>query len=194
MRGSDGEPPASHVSAIPSGVGLTPEDERTFVPSEPRSHDPWSLRGDHVTSEKGALAIILVRMYSISEWADEFLRCCESLPGDQPSMNGSNPPSPKGRGTRHNPANRFETTHHELELDQVEEDDEYLASLGRPRTEYLPDRRAPSSPRTTARMLGSRSASIRIGDVNMAVSTVTRGRPMNSWVTRRVWTSRRRSW
>ena len=55
-------------------------------------------------------------------------------------MNGSNHPLPKGRGAGHNPANRFETTHHELELDQVEEDEEYLASLGRPRTEYLPDR------------------------------------------------------
>ena len=54
-------------------------------------------------------------------------------------MNGSNPPSPKGRGAGHNPANRFEPTHHELELDQVEEDDEYLESLGRPRTEFLPD-------------------------------------------------------
>jgi DNA repair photolyase len=54
-------------------------------------------------------------------------------------MNGSNPPSPKGRGAGHNPANRFETTHHELELDQVEGADDYLESLGRPRTEYLPD-------------------------------------------------------
>ncbi len=54
-------------------------------------------------------------------------------------MNGANPPLPKGRGAGHNPANRFETTHHELELDQVEEDEEYLAALGRPRTQYLPD-------------------------------------------------------
>ena len=41
-------------------------------------------------------------------------------------MKGSNAPLPKGRGAGHNPANRFETTHHELELDQVEEDEEYL--------------------------------------------------------------------
>jgi DNA repair photolyase len=55
-------------------------------------------------------------------------------------MNGStNHPSPKGRGAGQNPRNRFETTHHELELDQVEGDDEYLESLGRSRTEYLPD-------------------------------------------------------
>ncbi len=54
-------------------------------------------------------------------------------------MNGANPPTPKGRGAGHNPANRFESTHHELELDQVEGDDEYLESLGRSRTEYLPD-------------------------------------------------------
>ena len=33
----------------------------------------------------------------------------------------------------------FETTHHELELDEVEDDDEYLDSLNRPPTEYLPD-------------------------------------------------------
>ena len=39
-----------------------------------------------------------------------------------------------------NPPNRFETTHHELELEQVEEDDEYLAALGRAKTEFLPDR------------------------------------------------------
>ena len=38
-----------------------------------------------------------------------------------------------------NPPNRFETSHHELELDQVEEDEEYLDTLTRPPTEYLPD-------------------------------------------------------
>ena len=54
-------------------------------------------------------------------------------------MNGANPPIPRGRGAGHNPGNRFESTHHELELDQVADDDEYLESLGRRRTEYLPD-------------------------------------------------------
>jgi DNA repair photolyase len=54
-------------------------------------------------------------------------------------MTGLPIPAPKGRGTRSNPVNRFETTRHELELDQVEEDEDYLTSLSRPRTEYLPD-------------------------------------------------------
>jgi DNA repair photolyase len=55
-------------------------------------------------------------------------------------MNGPNTPTPRGRGARSNPANRFETTHRELDLEQVETDDEYLAALSRPRTEYLVDR------------------------------------------------------
>ena len=54
-------------------------------------------------------------------------------------MNGPGTPSPRGRGARLNPPNRFETTHHELELEQVEEDEEYLDTLSRPPTEYLPD-------------------------------------------------------
>jgi DNA repair photolyase len=49
-------------------------------------------------------------------------------------------PAPRGRGARSNPANRFETTHHELELDQLAEDDDYMDGLARPKTEYLPDR------------------------------------------------------
>jgi len=49
-------------------------------------------------------------------------------------------PAPRGRGARSNPANRFEATHHELELDQVEDDGEYLDALSRPGTEFLPDR------------------------------------------------------
>jgi DNA repair photolyase len=55
-------------------------------------------------------------------------------------MNGPETPAPRGRGARSNPANRFETTHRELDLQQVETDDEYLAALRRPRTEYLVDR------------------------------------------------------
>jgi DNA repair photolyase len=54
-------------------------------------------------------------------------------------MNGPDTPSPRGRGARLNPANRFETMHHELELEQVEDDEDYLKSLDRPPTEYLPD-------------------------------------------------------
>ena len=49
-------------------------------------------------------------------------------------------PAPRGRGARINPPNRFEITHHELELEHVEEDEEYLDSLSRPQTEFLPDK------------------------------------------------------
>ncbi len=55
-------------------------------------------------------------------------------------MNDPTIPSPRGRGARVNPPNRFETTHHEIELEQVEEDEDYLDSLSRPPTEFLPDR------------------------------------------------------
>jgi DNA repair photolyase len=55
-------------------------------------------------------------------------------------MGGPTIPAPRGRGARLNPANRFETTHHELELEQVEDDEDYLASLNRPQTEYLADK------------------------------------------------------
>jgi DNA repair photolyase len=54
-------------------------------------------------------------------------------------MSSSTIPSPRGRGARDNPPNRFEVTHHQLELDQVEDDDEYLGALSRPLTKYLPD-------------------------------------------------------
>jgi DNA repair photolyase len=53
---------------------------------------------------------------------------------DEPNI-----PIRRGRGARLNPPNRFEATHRELDLDQVLGDDEYLESLGRPPTEYLPD-------------------------------------------------------
>lgn len=55
-------------------------------------------------------------------------------------MSRSDLPTPKGRGAGSNPSNRFESAHFERELDQVEDDADYLASLNRPRTEYLPDR------------------------------------------------------
>ena len=46
----------------------------------------------------------------------------------------------KGRGSQLNPPNRFSGTYHELELEQVEHDEEYLASLHNQPTQYLPDR------------------------------------------------------
>jgi DNA repair photolyase len=48
-------------------------------------------------------------------------------------------PARRGRGAQFNPPNRFESTHHELELENIADDDDYLASLGRPPTEYLSD-------------------------------------------------------
>ena len=48
--------------------------------------------------------------------------------------------SPKGRGSRLNPPNRFGGPYHVPDLEQVENDEEYLASLGRPPTEYIPDK------------------------------------------------------
>jgi DNA repair photolyase len=54
-------------------------------------------------------------------------------------MNEPNLPARRGRGAASNPPNRFEATHHELELENVEDDDDYLASLARPKTEFLAD-------------------------------------------------------
>jgi len=48
-------------------------------------------------------------------------------------------PAPRGRGAMLNSPNRFEVTHHEVDLEQVEGDDDYLDALSRPGTEYLPD-------------------------------------------------------
>ncbi|MDA7977427.1 MAG: PA0069 family radical SAM protein [Pirellulales bacterium] len=44
-----------------------------------------------------------------------------------------------GRGTPLAPANRFESTHSVEDLEQIADDEEYLASLRRVRTQYLPD-------------------------------------------------------
>jgi DNA repair photolyase len=55
-------------------------------------------------------------------------------------MSETGRPAAKGRGAGFNPANRFEPTHFEHDLEQVEPDDEYLTTLERPRTEFLPDR------------------------------------------------------
>src|SRR5436305_996376 len=49
------------------------------------------------------------------------------------------PGSIKGRGAAIQPANPYLPVHVEADLEQVEQDDEYLAQLGRPPTEYLPD-------------------------------------------------------
>jgi DNA repair photolyase len=54
-------------------------------------------------------------------------------------MSTSDRPSPHGRGSHINPPNRFGGLHYEADLEQVEHDEEYLASLENPRTEYLPD-------------------------------------------------------
>lgn len=45
----------------------------------------------------------------------------------------------KGRGAAIQPPNRYLPVHFERDLDQVEWDTEYLADLGRPPTQYLPD-------------------------------------------------------
>jgi DNA repair photolyase len=55
------------------------------------------------------------------------------------NMNEPSIPERRGRGAQYNPPNRFETTHHQVELENVADDDDYLASLGRPRTEYFSD-------------------------------------------------------
>jgi len=47
---------------------------------------------------------------------------------------------PRGRGAGFNPPNRFAPAHHEIELETVEDDQDYLESLRRPETEFLPDR------------------------------------------------------
>src|SRR3954465_7908853 len=49
-------------------------------------------------------------------------------------------PAPKGRGSHVDPPNRFGGPYHVPDLEQVEHDADYLASLGRRPTEYLPDR------------------------------------------------------
>src|SRR5262245_14319433 len=48
-------------------------------------------------------------------------------------------PAPRGRGARLNSPNRFESTHSELDFEQVEHDEEYLNSLSRSETKYLTD-------------------------------------------------------
>src|SRR3954470_10414107 len=45
----------------------------------------------------------------------------------------------KGRGAAIQPANRYLSVHVESDLEHVAEDEDYLAELGRPPTQYLPD-------------------------------------------------------
>src|SRR4051812_39567487 len=49
-------------------------------------------------------------------------------------------PEVRGRGSQLDPPNRFGGPLHVLDLEQVEHDEEYLESLRRRPTEYLPDR------------------------------------------------------
>ncbi len=54
-------------------------------------------------------------------------------------MTKDNPAIAKGRGSQIRPQNRFESTHREADLEQVEEDAEYLESLRSIPTQYLAD-------------------------------------------------------
>jgi len=46
---------------------------------------------------------------------------------------------PRGRGAGFNPPNRFAPEHHEIELETVEDDEDYMEGLRRPETQFLPD-------------------------------------------------------
>lgn len=48
-------------------------------------------------------------------------------------------PAPKGRGSPINPPNRFDKTHHEADWEHLEHDEDCLAELSRPKTEYRAD-------------------------------------------------------
>ena len=55
-------------------------------------------------------------------------------------MSDSHRPKAKGRGSRLNPPNRFGGPHYEPDLEHLEHEDEYLETLRKPQTEYIPDR------------------------------------------------------
>ena len=55
-------------------------------------------------------------------------------------MPDPNRPLAKGRGSQIDPPNRFGGTYHEVELEHLEHDEDYLDGLRRRATEYLPDR------------------------------------------------------
>ncbi len=54
-------------------------------------------------------------------------------------MTASGRPAPTGRGAHVNPTNRFDRVHTEADLTHCEHDEELLAALDRPPTEYLAD-------------------------------------------------------
>jgi len=54
-------------------------------------------------------------------------------------MNDQNRPHAKGRGSQIEPPNRFESIHYEDDFEQLEGDDEHLASLRSIATKYIPD-------------------------------------------------------
>jgi DNA repair photolyase len=55
-------------------------------------------------------------------------------------MSDSKRPIAKGRGSQLNPPNRFGGLHHEIDFEHLEHDTDYLESLQKPATEYIPDR------------------------------------------------------
>jgi hypothetical protein len=87
-----------------------------------------------------------------------------------------NRPLARGRGSQIDPPIRFGGTHHELDLDYLEHDEEYLGALSRRPTEYPPTVPGRSSPRTTAPTWGSATASTPIGGAPTAVPIATASR------------------
>src|SRR5208283_6038461 len=55
-------------------------------------------------------------------------------------MSDAKRPLAKGRGSQLNPPNRFGGPHHEIDFEHLEHDTDYLESLQKPATEYIPDR------------------------------------------------------
>src|SRR5262249_21745942 len=106
-------------------------------PSSSAAHSwrPWSGPRRRA-SRSSRLDPGLVRMYSMSSRI--LGEVGSRRDGGARAMSRSDATAPKGRGAGFNPSNRFESTHYERELEQVEEDEEYLDALSRPRTEYLP--------------------------------------------------------
>ena len=95
--------------------------------------EPWTVQ-----ARRSTLVFGLVRMYSIPSNGDRGRIRFEA--GWGRAMSRSDAMTPKGRGAGSNPSSRFDSTHYERELEQVADDEEYLKSLNRPPTDYLPDR------------------------------------------------------
>ncbi len=55
-------------------------------------------------------------------------------------MSDAKRPLAKGRGSQLNPPNRFGGPHHEIDFEHLEHDTDYVESLQKPTTEYIPDR------------------------------------------------------